>query len=125
MKAALVLLIFLISTTAFGAELTPDAKNEIAYLFSHMETSGCEFNRNDSWHNATDASAHIQKKYQYLIKWDMLSSAESFIAGAATQSSITGQAYLVRCPGAPVIESSSWFRAALEKYRQSRLKAPR
>ena len=119
MRATLVFLACLIATPAFAAALTPIAQEEIAYLFSHMENSGCEFNRNSDWHGAADASMHLKKKYEYLLRFSLLSSAESFIVGAATQSSITSQAYLVRCPGAPVVESGIWFKSALEKYRQT------
>lgn len=119
MRANLLFLAFLIATPAFAATLSPVAQKEIAYLFSHMENSGCEFNRNSDWHVAADASMHLKNKYAYLLRFNLLSSAESFIVGAATQSSITSQAYLVRCPGAPVVESGIWFKSVLEKYRQT------
>jgi len=122
MHTTLATLIFMIATTAFCAELSPVAQQEIAYLFSQMEYSGCEFNRNDSWYSATDSSAHLQKKYQYLLRLDMLSSSESFIVGAASESSISKKPYLVRCPGAPVVETGTWFKSAVEKYRQTRAK---
>jgi len=115
-------LIFMIATTAFCAELSPVAQQEISYLFTHMENSGCEFSRNDSWYSATESSAHIRKKYQYLLRRDLLSSAESFIVGAASESSISKKPYLVRCPDTPIVESGAWFKSALEKYRQTRAK---
>jgi hypothetical protein len=122
MHTALSTLIFMFASTAFCAELSSVAQQEIAYLFSHMESSGCEFNRNDSWYGAAEASVHIQKKYQYLLRRDLLSSAEDFIIGAASESSISNKPYLVRCPGTPVVESGPWFKSALEKYRQMRAK---
>lgn len=100
-----------------AAELSPQAEREIAFLFAHMENSGCEFNRNGTWGDAAEASAHLRRKYRYLRQRELLSSADDFIVGAATASSVSGLPYQVRCPGAPIVESAPWFRAALEKHR--------
>ncbi len=124
-KFAVLLLTLLALIPARGAELSPVAQGEIAYLLSHMEQSGCEFNRNGSWYNATDASAHVRKKYQHLVRNELLSSAEDFIVGAASQSSISKQPYQVRCPGQLVVESGPWFDGALRQHRQSRDKISR
>ncbi len=100
--------------------LPPNAQQEIRYLFSYLERSGCEFNRNGSWHSAQEASTHLRKKFAYLERHDLLSSAEDFIVGAASASSLSKQPYRVRCPHAPVVESGPWFTNALKAYRQSR-----
>ena len=125
MKKALVAMVFLTAAPVFCAELSPVVQTEIAYLFSHMENSGCEFNRNDSWHSASAARAHIQKKYDYLMNRDLLTSTESFIKVAASESSISKQPYMVRCPGLPIVGSALWFQDALEKYRKTRLNTAR
>ena len=120
MKATILALLLLFMASSASAELPPTAQQEVAHLLSHMERSNCEFNRNGSWYGAVDASAHIRKKYQYLLQRDLLSSAEDFIVGAASESSLSKQAYLVRCPGEPVMDSSTWFRRQLKQYRQGR-----
>lgn len=120
MKATILALLLLFAVSGAIAELPPAAQQEIAHLLSRMEHSGCEFNRNGSWYGAADASAHIRKKYQYLVQRDLLSSAEDFIVGAASESSLSKQAYQVRCPGESIVESGAWFRKLLQQYRQGR-----
>ena len=102
--------------------LSPVAQQEITHLFSYLGSSGCQFNRNGSWYDAGEAVDHINSKYQYLIGKDQISSAEDFIAKAASQSSMSGKPYLVRCKDAAPIESAGWFQDELVKYRQSILK---
>ncbi len=36
------------------------------------------FQRNGSWYDGGDARAHLQRKYDYLLKKDMVDSAEQF-----------------------------------------------
>lgn len=102
--------------------LSAASKEEISHLFTYLENSGCQFNRNGSWHEAKEAADHLNSKYQYLLGKDMISSAEDFIAKGAAQSSMSGQAYLVKCNNAAPVESAAWFQAELEKYRKSTLK---
>ena len=118
-KTAALCLLFFLFPPAFGVELPLGAQKEITQLLSLAENSGCEFNRNGSWHKATEAAAHLRHKYQYLVRWNLIASTEDFILGAATESSITHQPYLVRCPGQPVIDSAHWFNRALRQHRQS------
>ena len=107
---------------AFGlaSAQTPSASTagEIASLFKSLETSGCEFNRNGSWYNATKASAHLKRKYDYLVRNHLVDSAESFIARAATQSSMSGRAYQVRCAGKAPVASQAWFQGQLLHFRE-------
>jgi hypothetical protein len=102
---------------AAAAELRERAPGEIAYLFVHLRMSGCEFYRNGSWYDSKRAEAHLRRKYEYLLKKGLVSTAESFIEQAATQSSVSGKAYQVRCAGQPAEESGPWFRRALGQHR--------
>lgn len=97
-------------------------QGEISHLFSYLEKSGCDFYRNGTWHKGNEASAHLRKKYQYLRDKGLLSSTESFIDRAATQSSVSGRSYQVRCGASNVLDSGPWFRAELTKYRKSNAK---
>lgn len=119
-RQCLILFLLFVASLAHAEALSPQTRQEITYLFSYLEQSGCEFNRNGTWHTAQDASAHLRKKFAYLERHDLLSSAEDFIVGAASASSVSKQPYLVRCPQAPVVESGSWFTHVLKTYRQSR-----
>ena len=48
-------------------ELPNSMKQEAEHLFAYLENSGCQFNRNGSWYSASEAAAHIRKKYEYLL----------------------------------------------------------
>lgn len=117
MKIVMLMALFL-SMPATGGALPTNSNEEIFHLFSYLETSGCEFYRNGSWHTGKDASAHLKKKYQYLLDRKLVSSAESFIERAAKKSSMSGQPYMVRCDKQAAIESGAWFSAELARYRQ-------
>jgi hypothetical protein len=111
--------IFSAAFVSFAVSAAPSehTKAEISYLFNHLKSSGCKFNRNGQWHAAEAASDHLQTKYDYLLKKGMIGSTESFVARAATRSSISGKPYLVQCAGSAPVESATWFRAELSKLR--------
>ncbi|MDQ1922237.1 DUF5329 family protein [Massilia pseudoviolaceinigra] len=103
--------------SAFAA--TPDVtRTEITRLLDAVEKSQCQFNRNGSWHDARAARAHLQKKYDYLDKKKLLTSTESFIERGATGSSMSGEAYQMRCPGTAVVNSADWLKAELARVRK-------
>lgn len=107
--------------TAGAATAAPSATTtaEIEQLLSQLASSGCEFQRNGDWHAGPAARAHLERKYAYLLKKDLVGSTEDFIARAATRSSSTGQEYQVRC-GTSVSTSSAWLRSALSRLRSGR-----
>ena len=45
-------------------------EREIAALIAGLGSSGCEFQRNGSWHDAVAARDHLQRKYDYMRKRD-------------------------------------------------------
>ena len=103
-----------------GAQHRPaTVTREIGQLIVALEQSGCEFYRNGSWHSSTQAGSHLRRKYGYLVKKDLISTAESFIDLAGTKSSLSGKPYLVRCPGVPVIHSNIWLAKALAGLRRA------
>ena len=106
-----------LSLPAFSAEPATVAKREIQHLMSYLASSGCQFNRNGSWYESSKAVAHLNRKYEYLSKRNLATTAEAFIANAASTSSVSGRPYLVRCEGRPDVESSSWFLTELKKFR--------
>jgi hypothetical protein len=95
---------------------SPEAKKEIAQLMDALSHSGCQFQRNGSWYGATEARAHLQRKYDYLLKKDKVDTSEQFIDRAASQSSMSGRAYRVKCQGKEQ-DASVWFRGQLQKLR--------
>ena len=106
---------------AFPAAAQPSrsAADEIQYLLAAMERSGCEFQRNSSWHSAAEARAHLGRKLVEVEKKQPIRNASEFIDAIATRSSISGEPYRVRCPGAEPLPSATWFRQTLEQYRQT------
>ena len=93
---------------------------EVSHLLTYLESSGCDFYRNGTWHSAKEARAHLEKKYTYLVNRSLVASTEDFIDRAASVSSMSGQTYLVRCPSAQPVPSSVWLRAELDHFRSSR-----
>lgn len=120
MKIILIAVFLLLSGFCHAKELSSSAKQEIEHLFAYLEGSGCQFNRNGTWYTASDAVAHIRKKYDYLVGKDLLNTTESFIEKAATESSMSGKPYQVKCEGQPEILSSTWFNNELKVYRSNK-----
>ena len=110
-------LLFSLAASAQTSSGTTATEQEIQSLFKALQQSDCEFARNGQWYSASEASAHLQRKYSYLQKKALVSTAEDFIARAASQSSVSSKPYLVRCPGQPELRSQQWFEAALAKTR--------
>jgi hypothetical protein len=109
----------LLSMPAFAAEPSATTKQEIQYLLSHLESAGCEFFRNGTWYDGKAATAHLQQKYRYLLDKGMVSTAESFIDKGASESSMSGKPYLVRCGAdAKPVESAAWLKNELARYRK-------
>lgn len=96
------------------------AATEINYLLDFVDRSGCKFYRNGSWYDSHRAQSHLRVKYDYLVARDRIKSAEDFIDQAATQSSVSGEAYQIRCEAGPTVPSNRWLRTALSDYRSSR-----
>ncbi len=112
----------LVPVTAAGAAGQPPSQvagREIEQLFAALESSRCQFYRNGSWHGAAEASAHLRRKYEYLAERGLTPSAEAFIERAASQSSVSGKPYLVRCGTAEAVESRVWFMGKLREMRAS------
>lgn len=103
--------------SAFAA--APDlTRNEVARLLDAVEKSQCQFNRNGSWHDAKEARAHLQKKFDYLEKKKLVSTTESFIERGASTSSMSGDPYQIRCPGTAAVASAAWLKAELARQRK-------
>jgi hypothetical protein len=102
---------------AHAAPLPPTARLEIDSLLSRLAASGCQFKRNGTWYTAAEAQAHLRRKLDYLVDKGMVASAEQFIERAASKSSVSGQAYQVKCDGNAPVPSSTWLFAVLEVLR--------
>ena len=103
-----------LSVSAAPSETT---KSEIDHLFTYLKSSGCKFYRNGKWHTAEAASDHLRTKYDYMLKKEMVTSTEAFLEHGAARSSMSSKPYLVRCAGSAPVESASWFKAELARFR--------
>lgn len=111
------ILIASLSATAVTQPLSSSTSREVTALFSVLEHSHCQFNRNGRWYNAERASDHLHQKYDYLMRKHLVTTTESFIDLAASQSSFSGRPYLVRCANQPIVTSKAWFTTQLMRLR--------
>jgi hypothetical protein len=107
----------LLAATAVFSSFAAQPHPEVEQLLSRLAASGCKFQRNGSWHNAADARSHLAKKYQYLRDKRPQSTAEDFIALAASKSSASGKLYLVKCADQREVPSADWLTAQLKQLR--------
>jgi hypothetical protein len=114
--AAGILSLLLAAPSAFAAE-DARTRDEVVHLLDYLGRSGCQFNRNGTWYDAQKARAHLEEKYAYLQKHDMVPNAQAFIERAASTSSMSGKPYEVRCGTAQAVPSGRWLGDELQRYR--------
>ena len=102
------------------ADPSAGVEAEVNFLLADIARSGCEFYRNGSWHGPKIAIAHLRDKFDYLVARNRINTTEDFIDRAATQSSLSGQAYEVKCAGGLPVTSSQWLREKLALLRVHR-----
>jgi Family of unknown function (DUF5329) len=96
------------------------ARAEIEHLMDYLAGSGCEFYRNGKWYPARQAVDHIRRKYDYLLKRDLVDTTEHFIERAAAASSRSGKPYKVRCASGQSVDSAQWLTQELARHRATR-----
>jgi hypothetical protein len=92
-------------------------QEEVEHLFQYLQKSGCRFNRNGNWYSSGKAVDHLRRKYAYLVKKGLFTTAESFIDKGASSSSMSGTPYQVQCDSLPPTPSGPWLTAELKRYR--------
>jgi hypothetical protein len=107
----------LLSAPAARAAPPASVQIEVNFLLGYLEGSRCEFYRNGTWHDSKAAQAHLRDKYKYLVANNLVNTTEQFIERAASESSITGQPYQVRCNGGATATSSQRLRDELARFR--------
>jgi hypothetical protein len=95
------------------------AQTEINYLLGFIERSGCQFYRNGKWYDSAQAQAHLRRKYDVLAARNRIETAVDFIDQAATRSSLSGEAYAIKCNNGPVVTTNAWLAEVLARYRSS------
>jgi hypothetical protein len=100
------------------AEPPINVQVEVDFLLGYVEGSGCEFYRNGTWHDPKAAQAHLRDKYRYLAARNLINTTEDFIEKVATQSSLSGQPYRVRCRDGATVTANQWLHAELARFRE-------
>lgn len=93
-------------------------QTEITELLHELGASHCDFFRNGSWYDSAKAESHLKRKLDVFERKGLLTTADAFITDAASQSSMSGEAYQVRCPGGQAQPSADWLRQKLEQLRR-------
>ena len=106
----------LAALTAMPAYATHDDV-EIQHLLSAIGSSGCTFTRNGTDHAARTAESHLRMKYRRA--GTRIETAEAFIEQLASESSWTGQPYLIRCGADEPVQSGDWLGNQLSEFRET------
>jgi hypothetical protein len=106
---------FALSHVAVASTEAP-ANDEIDHLLQYVAASSCTFVRNGSEYSAEKAREHLQDKYRFA--GSRISTADDFIRYLATKSSLSGEAYHVKCGSVDAL-SGEWLNAELERYRKT------
>ena len=101
------------------ADPPPIVQQEINHLIRYIGDSGCEFKRNGAWNDAKSAEAHVRGKYDFLVRLGWIDTTKDFIDKAATESSMSGEPYEIRCGGGLPVPSSRWLSSELARYQAS------
>jgi hypothetical protein len=95
--------------------LDAPAKAEIDWLIGRVEKSGARFVRNGTEYAASEAASHFRLKLSRAGK--RVKTAEDFIAGLATKSSLSGEVYQMRFADGKTVPAGDWLRGQLAQHR--------
>ena len=121
MKAGLISIALLVQAIMLAPVARADSplsvQVEVSFLLGFVDGSGCQFYRNGSWYDSKAAQEHLRDKYNYLRAKNLINTTEDFIAGAATESSLSHLPYAVRCNGGAAKSSNLWLHDELARVR--------
>lgn len=109
----------LMCSLACAAPTAAPVRAEIDALLGKLQASGCQFNRNGSWYSGAEAKDHLLRKLAYFEDKGTVQTTEQFIELAASKSSSSGKAYLVKCGNESAAESQQWLTRQLPVIRGS------
>ena len=92
------------------------AKSEIDHLLNFVATSSCTFVRNGTEYPPDKARDHLASKYQFA--GSKITTAEEFIKYLATESSMSGELYHVKCSKTDAL-SGVWLTDELNRFRKA------
>jgi hypothetical protein len=112
--AAALLAVTLLLSHPAATDPGPAAQAEIDYLLQFVAASPCTFVRNDVAYPAAEARKHLEEKLRVARR--RISTAEDFIRGLASSSSMSGKPYLIRC-GLQEVAAGVWLTDELRRFR--------
>ncbi len=115
MKKIIMVCVLAVSILCTGNISYSSESEEINYLLTHLENSGCTFIRNGDDHDAKEAREHLEMKYNYAKR--RIKTAENFIDKIASKSSFSRKIYEVHC-GNEITPSGQWLYKALADHRE-------
>lgn len=92
------------------------AQREIDHLLEFVATSPCLFVRNGTEYPADKAREHLASKYQF--SGSRIATAEDFIKYLATESSVSGERYHVKCGKTDAL-TGVWLTDELTRFRKT------
>ena len=113
-------LVLALTPLVSAANPSPATQEEIRILLDSVGKSQCEFFRNGQWQGAAMARSHLERKYDYLVRKGMVSTAEEFIERAGSGSSMSGKPYQIRCGADKAVPSAQWLSTQLQAHRQGK-----
>lgn len=108
--------ILLLLLTTFSLNVLATTEPEINHLLAFIASTDCQYERNGTMHNGSEAVEHINKKYAYYS--DDIQTTEDFIKYSATKSKISGKYYKIHCDNKAPINSQDWLLNELKSYRK-------
>ena len=115
LKSVFILVLYTAVLNVVIADVPDSQIKEVNHLLAFVKNSGCTINRNDTNHPAEKGVSHIENKYDYFR--DDIKNTEDFIEYSATKSTMSGDYYMVTCPGKKTIKTQDWLLTELKKYR--------
>jgi hypothetical protein len=107
------ILLSLLVMPVYAQDLSEKAK--IEYLIASVETlEGAKFIRNGREYDTRAASSHLRLKLK--TAGSKVKTAEDFIKFCASQSSMTGEPYLMRLADGVTVKSEVFFRDKLNTF---------
>jgi len=98
-----------------GWPAEPSTGEEIDYLIGRVAASGAHFIRNGSEYTGAQAASHLRMK---LAKaGGRVHTAEEFIDGIASKSSLTGRPYELHLADGRTMRAAEWLSAELAHHR--------
>lgn len=114
-----ILAMLLATVPAVASNVPAQVRGEIEALLDRLERSGCQFNRNGTWHSSAEARSHLMRKLEHVERRASADSTEDFITLAASESSRSGRPYLVKCGDTAPVASQTWLTQQLMAIREA------